>query len=124
MTKTERNTLIVDAYNANPTSMRAALDNFECMEVSPKMVILGDMKELGEAAAEAHQAVVDRLADCGFEQVWLVGASFAATQHGPARVFVDAEAVKRELQQNPIEKKYVLIKGSNSMKLASLVPYL
>ena len=124
LTVTENNTLIVDAYNANPTSMRAALDNFECMEVSPKMVILGDMKELGEAAAEAHQAVVDRLAGCGFEQVWLVGASFAATQHGLARVFVDAEAVKRELQQNPIEKKYVLIKGSNSMKLASLVPYL
>ena len=124
LTVTENNTLIVDAYNANPTSMRAALDNFECMEVSPKMVILGDMKELGEAAAEAHQAVVDRLAGCGFEQVWLVGASFAATQHDPARVFVDAEAVKRELQQNPIEKKYVLIKGSNSMKLASLVPYL
>ena len=124
LTETEHNTLIVDAYNANPTSMRAALDNFVCMEVSPKMVILGDMKELGEATAEAHQTVVDRLAKCDFEQVWLVGAAFAATQHGSARVFTDAEAVKEELQQHPVKKKYILVKGSNSMKLASLIPYL
>ena len=124
LTETEHNTLIVDAYNANPTSMRAALDNFVCMEVSPKMVILGDMKELGEATAEAHQTVVDRLAKCDFEQVWLVGSAFAATQHGSARVFTDAEAVKEELQQHPVKKKYILVKGSNSMKLASLIPYL
>ena len=124
LTETEHNTLIVDAYNANPTSMRAALDNFVCMEVSPKMVILGDMKELGEATAEAHQTVVDRLAKCDFEQVWLVGAAFAATLHGSARVFTDAEAVKEELQQHPVKKKYILVKGSNSMKLASLIPYL
>lgn len=124
LTETEYNTLIVDAYNANPTSMRAALDNFVCMEVSPKMVILGDMKELGEATAEAHQTVADRLAECGFEQVWLVGIAFAATQHGAARVFADAEEVKDELQRNPVKKKYILVKGSNSMKLASLIPYL
>ena len=124
LTETEHNTLIVDAYNANPTSMRAALDNFVCMEVSPKMVILGDMKELGEATAEAHQTVADRLAECGFDQVWLVGTAFAATQHGAARVFADAEEVKDELQRNPVKKKYILVKGSNSMKLASLIPYL
>jgi UDP-N-acetylmuramoyl-tripeptide--D-alanyl-D-alanine ligase len=124
LTETERNTLIVDAYNANPTSMRAALDNFACMEVSPKMVILGDMKELGEATAEAHQTVVDHLAECQFGEVWLVGAAFAATQHGAARVFADADAVKEELLRCPIEKRYILVKGSNSMKLSSLVPYL
>lgn len=124
LTATEHNTLIVDAYNANPTSMRAALDNFACMEVSPKMVILGDMKELGEATPEAHQAVVDRLASCAFDEVWLVGAAFAATQHGAARVFADVEAVKEELQRSPVEKKYILVKGSNSMKLSSLITYL
>ena len=124
LTETERNTLIVDAYNANPTSMRAALDNFACMEVSPKMVILGDMKELGEATAEAHQAVADHLSECQFSEIWLVGGAFAATQHGDARVFADVEAVKEELQRSPITKKYILVKGSNSMKLSSLVPYL
>lgn len=124
LTETERNTLIIDAYNANPTSMRAALDNFACMEVSPKMVILGDMKELGEATAEAHQAVADHLAECQFSEVWLVGAAFAATQHGEARVFADVEAVKEELTGNPIKKKFILVKGSNSMKLAALILYL
>lgn len=124
LTKTERNTLVVDAYNANPTSMRAALDNFACMKVSHKMVILGDMKELGEATAEAHQAVADYLQECQFDEVWLVGTAFAATQHGEARVFVDTDEVKKELQKNPIEEMYVLVKGSNSMKLSSLIPYL
>lgn len=124
LTETGRNTLIVDAYNANPTSMRAALENFACMEVSPKMVILGDMKELGAATAAAHQAVADHLVECQFDEVWLVGAAFAATQHGAARVFADVEAVKEELQCHPIEKKCILVKGSNSMKLSSLVSYL
>ena len=123
LTKTERNTLIVDAYNANPTSMRAALDNFARMEVPRKMAILGDMKELGDAAADAHQEVVDRLATCGFGGVWLVGEAFAKTEHGQ-RTFVDVEAVKNFLQESMPEGYYILIKGSNSMKLASLVSLL
>ena len=123
LTETERNTLVVDAYNANPTSMRAALDNFARMEVSHKMAILGDMKELGEATAEAHQDVVDRLEACGFDEVWLVGEAFAQTKHAQ-RTFADVEAVKEALQQCPVEEYFILIKGSNSMKLSSLVPYL
>ena len=123
LTKTERNTLIVDAYNANPTSMRAALDNFARMAVPRKMAILGDMKELGEAAAAAHQEVVDRLATCAFDEVWLVGEAFAKTEHGQ-RTFVDVEAVKNFLQESMPEGYYILIKGSNSMKLASLVSLL
>ena len=123
LTETERNTLIVDAYNANPTSMRAALDNFARMEVPSKMAILGDMKELGEATAEAHQAVVDRLDACGFDEVWLVGEAFSQTKH-TQRTFADVEAVKEELQHCRVENRFILIKGSNSMKLSSLVTYL
>ena len=123
LTRTERNTLVVDAYNANPTSMKAALDNFACMEMPRKMAILGDMKELGEATEAAHQAVVDRLPDCGFDEVWLVGNAFAQTAH-TYRTFADAEAVKAALQEAKLEDYCILIKGSNSMKLASLVPYL
>lgn len=123
LTKTERNTLIVDAYNANPTSMRAALDNFARMEVPRKMAILGDMKELGEATGEAHQAVVDRLDTCGFDEVWLVGEAFAQTQHAQ-RSFADVEAVKVALQETALEGYCILVKGSNSMKLATLVQYL
>lgn len=123
LTKTERNTLIVDAYNANPTSMRAALDNFARMAVPRKMAILGDMKELGDATPAAHQEVVDRLATCAFDEVWLVGEAFAKTEHGQ-RTFVDVEAVKNFLQESTPEGYYILIKGSNSMKLASLVSLL
>ena len=123
LTVTRRNKLVVDAYNANPTSMRAALDNFACMEVPRKMAILGDMKELGEATATAHQEVIDRLAICGFDEVWLVGESFAKTVHNQ-RTFADVEAVKVALQEAMPEDYCILIKGSNSMKLASLVPYL
>ena len=123
LTRTAHNTLVVDAYNANPTSMKAALDNFARMEVSRKMAILGDMKELGEATATAHQEVVDRLAACGFDEVWLVGEAFARTQH-TQRTFPDVEAVKAALQEAMPENCCILIKGSNSMKLASLVAYL
>ena len=123
LTKTERNTLIVDAYNANPTSMRAALDNFARMAVPRKMAILGDMKELGDATADAHQEVVDRLASCGFDEVWLVGEAFAKTEH-TQRAFADVEEVKVALQEDAPKGYCILIKGSNSMKLASLVSYL
>lgn len=123
LTKTERNMLVVDAYNANPTSMRAALDNFARMEVPRKMAILGDMKELGEATTAAHQEVVDRLATCGIDEVWLVGEAFAKTEH-VQRTFVDVEAVKSALQESMPEGYCILIKGSNSMKLSSLVPLL
>jgi UDP-N-acetylmuramoyl-tripeptide--D-alanyl-D-alanine ligase len=123
LTKTERNMLVVDAYNANPTSMRAALDNFARMEVPRKMAILGDMKELGEATDAAHQEVVDRLSTLGIGEVWLVGEAFAKTEH-VQRTFVDVEAVKSALQESMPEDYCILIKGSNSMKLASLVPLL
>ena len=123
LTKTARNMLVVDAYNANPTSMRAALENFARMEVPRKMAILGDMKELGEATVVAHQEVVDLLADCRFDEVWLVGEAFAHTRH-TQRTFVDVEGVKAALQTSYPENCYILIKGSNSMKLATLVEFL
>ncbi len=123
LTKTQHNMLVVDAYNANPTSMRAALDNFARMEVPHKMAILGDMKELGEATSVAHQEVVDSIAMLGLGEVWLVGDAFARTTH-TQRTFADVEAVKVALQESMPKGYHILIKGSNSMKLASLVPYL
>ena len=123
LTKTEHNVLVVDAYNANPTSMRAALDNFARMEVPRKMAILGDMKELGEVTAVAHQEIVDKLDACGFDEVWLVGEAFAKTNH-VQRTFMDVEAVKDVLKESIPEGYYILVKGSNSMKLASLVDFL
>ena len=116
---TAYNHLVMDAYNANPTSMEAAITNFHLMEVKGKMLILGDMKELGEVSHEEHQKIVDLLKSYGFTDVWLVGSEFAATL-SPYRHFADAEEVKEAIRQEQPRHKYILIKGSNSMKLAPL----
>lgn len=121
--KTSRNQLIVDAYNANPTSMMAALENFHEMKVSPKMAILGDMKELGECSAEEHQRVVAYLQKAGFDKVWLVGDQFASVASG-FPTFCHVDEVCEALQRESISGYYILLKGSNSMKLSKTVGYL
>lgn len=120
---TGRNHLIIDAYNANPTSMRAALDNFARMEAAHKRVILGDMRELGADSAAEHQRVADLLSAMLLEQVWLVGERFAAARHS-FRCFADVEQVKQALTAEPVQGATVLIKGSNSTRLYTLPDYL
>lgn len=123
LVETAYNKLIVDAYNANPTSMMAALQNFRQIEASPKMVVLGDMKELGPGSCAEHQNIVDFLDECKFDRVLLVGPEFgAATTH--YEHFGDVEAVIREVEAHRPEGFYILIKGSNSMKLSRLPEYL
>ena len=123
MEETGKNHLVVDAYNANPSSMKAALDNFHLMEVSPKMAILGDMRELGEASAEEHQKAVDLMKEYGFENIWLVGDEFGNTQCN-YRKFKDVEEVKAAIIAEDIKGFNILIKGSNSTKLWQLPPLL
>ncbi len=123
MEETGKNHLVVDAYNANPSSMKAALDNFHMMEVSPKMAILGDMRELGEASAEEHQKAVDLMQEYGFENIWLVGDEFGNTQCN-YRKFKDVEEVKAAIIAEDIKGFNILIKGSNSTKLWQLPPLL
>ena len=119
LTETADNHLIVDAYNANPTSMMAALENFRLMEVGHKVAVLGDMKELGEGSAEEHRKIVAFLGECGFEKVILVGAEFGKVNTNFEH-YLDVEAVKGKFMQDKPVGKFVLIKGSNSMKLAQL----
>lgn len=116
---TAHNKLIVDAYNANPTSMLAALKNFRDMKVDCKMAILGDMGELGAVSREEHQRIVDFLLAAGLTDTWLVGAEFAAIP-SPLRKFANVEEVKAELQARPVSGRYILVKGSNSVKLYQL----
>ena len=122
LTETKTNHLIVDAYNANPTSMAAAIDNFKRMEVSPKMAILGKMGELGDVSAEEHQKVVKMLADAGFDEVWLVGDEYKNCQLSTVnfQLFKDVEEVKAAIAKQQPQHKYILIKGSNSVKLYQL----
>lgn len=120
--RTERNRLIVDAYNANLSSMHAALDNFRCMTDEHKMLILGDMRELGEASAEAHQEIAALAATTGSEVLWLVGQNFGAVNvEGIAvRHFANVDEVKAALVADPVSDRLILIKGSNGTKLFQL----
>ena len=119
LTETADNHLIVDAYNANPTSMMAALENFRLMEVEHKVAVLGDMKELGEGSVDEHRKIVAFLGECGFEKVILVGAEFGNVNTNFEH-YLDVEAVKGKFMQDKPVGKFVLIKGSNSMKLSQL----
>ena len=119
LTESADNHLIVDAYNANPTSMRAALENFRLMEVPHKVAVLGDMKELGEGSVEEHRQIVSLLTTLGLEKVILVGAEFGKVC-GNFEHYPDVEAVKELFAKSKPKGKFILIKGSNSMKLAQL----
>jgi UDP-N-acetylmuramoyl-tripeptide--D-alanyl-D-alanine ligase len=119
LVNTGHNCLIVDAYNANPTSMKAALDNFRRIEAPHKMVILGMMGELADVSADEHRKVVARLQKDQIEEVWLVGSEFERIE-SPYRTFADVEAVKAELKANRPEGRTILIKGSNANRLFEL----
>ena len=132
LTKTERNTLIVDAYNANPTSMMAAIDNFDIMEGENKMAILGDMLELGEQSELEHQNIVRRLMESKIEKIILVGKEFSKCIMHNAQCTIDTRFVVYESLDAMLEtqciaslqSQLVLLKGSNGIGLYKLIPYL
>jgi len=117
--QTEHNRLVVDAYNANPSSMAAALENFSQIEAPRKMLILGDMRELGPTSQEEHQRIVNYIETMQVSDVWLVGDEFSKTDHH-FRCFPDVEAVKKEIAEHRPSDYLILIKGSNSTHLYQL----
>ncbi len=122
LTDTGRNRLVVDAYNANPTSMAAAIENFSMIEAPEKMLILGDMRELGEVSLSEHRQIVQLLNAKGFTRVWLVGSEFAEAAKGTDfRLFADVDAVNKELEIEPLSGFTILIKGSNSIGLTKTI---
>ena len=123
LTITPHNSLIVDTYNANPTSMEAALTNFRDMVAENKMVILGAMREIGESEEEEHRKVVEFLKDNGIQKAWLVGDEFKKVAP-PYPVFHDVEEVKAAIEKDRPEGCCILIKGSNSNRLFELPPLL
>ena len=118
--KTLRNTLVLDCYNANPSSMKVAVENFSAMNADHKMVILGAMRELGSDSVAEHHALLDRVREGGFEKTILVGPEFkfAAGQNG-VMWFENSDELLAHLNQMtpPIEGATILVKGSNSNKL-------
>ncbi len=122
LTETGRNRLVVDAYNANPTSMAAAIENFSMMKAQDKMLILGDMRELGEVSADEHRRIVGMLREKGFDCVWLVGSEFKAVAGDSGfRLFADVDEVNKALESEKIAGKTILIKGSNSIGLTKTI---
>ena len=121
--ETGKNKLIIDAYNANPTSMKAALSNFLQMSFPNKIVILGDMKELGEQSEEEHRAIVKLLSESSLKKAFLIGSCFKQT-NSSFHTYNDVDEFLVWLQQNPIQDAMILIKGSNSMRLMKVVDFL
>ena len=131
MIKTERNTLIVDAYNANPTSMAAALENFSNVAADFKVALLGDMLELGEESVAEHVAVIKSASSRGLANVYFVGREFqkASAQVAPelleaAHFFTTSDELAAYLSSDTLSDATILIKGSRGTRMENVIPAL
>lgn len=117
------NTLILDAYNANPTSMEAALESFSLLDAKQKVVILGDMFEVGEHAFEEHKKIVELLRYYQFDTCFLCGKNFFETrEEAPQILWLETiDALKEKLKNTTFEHTHFLIKGSRGMALESIL---
>ena len=120
------NQVLMDAYNANPSSMHAAISHFAETENNPKVLILGDMFELGDLSAKEHESLGALIASFTFEKVLLVGEHMqhALTHLPKAFYFPDKFGLHNWLQDNPIRSSYLLVKGSRGIQLESVLPFL
>lgn len=117
------NEIILDAYNANPTSMKAAIENFKEYGKRRKVVILGDMFELGNSSEEEHQNIVDLVEELGFEETIFVGDHFADTVTLHGEQFSNFELLSVYLEKTKFENSEILIKGSRGMALERCLEY-
>ena len=125
MTRTGRNTLIIDAYNANPTSMAAALDNFASVQADCRIAMLGDMLELGEDSLSEHKAVIGHALKCGLDRICLVGSEFAKALEGMETEgilqFESSEQLAGWIRECGLSDAVVLIKGSRGIRMEKVV---
>lgn len=127
MTRTERNTLIVDAYNANPSSMEAALNNFASVASDSKIAMLGDMLELGEESFEEHVKVVRKARESGVQGLFFVGEEFSKalkSLNDPAPCFKTSQELCEHLSANPVDGAVVLVKGSRGTRMEKVIAVL
>lgn len=125
--KTDKNELILDAYNANPGSMSVALKNFVDIKSDNKTLILGDMRELGAESGKEHKNIVEFIIENGFEDVYLIGEEFdnvVKSTGGDIRSFVDITAFREYLGKNKPENRLILIKGSRGISLEKILDLL
>ena len=117
------NKIYLDAYNANPSSMIAALDNFNREILNNKIIILGDMLELGSYSKNEHLKIINHLDKMDFESVYLIGEIFSSLNTSDSRFkkFNDIEELIKELDLTQIKDKNILIKGSRGIGLEKLI---
>ncbi|MFB6455502.1 UDP-N-acetylmuramoyl-tripeptide--D-alanyl-D-alanine ligase [Chitinophaga sp. Hz27] len=118
--KQESNTIIMDAYNANPSSMKAALENFAGLDAPKKVLLLGAMMELGEDSVKEHKALVETLERHHWDAVVLVGGDFKKVNH-PYIFLNDALEAKDWLAQQHFTNTYILVKGSRSTGMERVI---
>lgn len=118
------NRILMDAYNANPTSMEHALRNFSLAEHNKKVVILGDMFELGTEGPAEHQRVADTARGLGFERVLFAGSVFSKVLAGQPDVYATTADLISEVKNSKFENTFILIKGSRSMRLEEVLEHL
>lgn len=114
------NTVIMDAYNANPSSMMAAIKNFAALEADKKILMLGGMKEMGKDSRSEHLALVDFISRHKWQQVILVGQEFDDVS-SPYLHFADSDQARQWLHQNPVSGTHILLKGSRGLKMERIV---
>ncbi len=120
--ETARNRVVMDAYNANPTSMAHSIKNFRNICKSDNLLILGDMRELGNESEQEHKNILELLKELRFENVYLVGEEFQrVAKNSKFSTFINVEELAQYLQQHPVSGRDILVKGSNSIHLNKII---
>jgi UDP-N-acetylmuramoyl-tripeptide--D-alanyl-D-alanine ligase len=123
LVKTTHNEVLIDTYNANPSSMKESLNNFLRIDQKNKIVILGDMLELGQYAKEEHGAILTMIAQSECREVFLVGKEFSSLNTYGFQAFDHVDLLCEYLKLYPIRGKTVFIKGSHSIRLEKIITY-
>lgn len=122
---TEKNEVVMDAYNANPSSMKVAIDHFLSMNKTNKVAILGEMKELGEYSSAEHKAIVDRMVAQNMVQTFFVGEEFVqAAKNTSIMTFSTSDEAAKYFMEHHVLNSYILLKGSRGTKMESILPSL
>jgi UDP-N-acetylmuramoyl-tripeptide--D-alanyl-D-alanine ligase len=117
---TPNNTLVCDSYNANPTSMMLAINSFSELKAGKKVIILGDMLELGDKSLDEHAKIIDVLKSIKADKIFLVGSMFHNASGGSFKTFTDIGKLRDYLKNDPVKGSFVLVKGSRGMTLEKI----
>lgn len=125
LTRTDTNTVICDFYNANPSSMAAAIENISALEAASKVAIIGDMFELGPESAHQHELIAALAEKANLDTLILIGKDFyALREKHQGLFFLKPEDAEQWLTENPVKNSLILLKGSRGMALEKLLPRL